>query len=229
MSLICLKDIYKTYQMGQQFHTVLHGISLVIESGEMVALMGASGSGKSTIMNMIGLLDRPSQGTYYLNKQDVSKLSDNQMATIRNQTIGFVFQQFFLLSKLTAFDNAAMPLQYRGVSKKEIKDKVMHILERVGMADYAHHRPNEMSGGQQQRVAIARALVGEPSIILADEPTGALDSSTTEEVMALFQELNEKEKRTLLIVTHDLNIGASCQRQIKIDDGLIVGDSTACN
>lgn len=229
MSLIALNDIYKTYQTGTQSHTVLQGITLSIAQGEMVALMGASGSGKSTIMNMIGLLDRPSRGTYFLNDSNVSHLSDNEMATIRNQTIGFVFQQFFLLPKLTAFDNVAMPLGYRGMQYKDIAPKVMSILERVGMAEYAKRRPNELSGGQQQRVAIARALVGDPSIILADEPTGALDSNTSAEVMNLLHELHEKEKRTLLIVTHDLNIGSACKRQINLRDGLIIEDKVSCN
>ncbi len=222
MSIIRLEDIYKTYKMGKQSQTVLHGVSLTIEDGEMVALMGASGSGKSTIMNIVGLLDKPSLGKYFLNDKDVSTLSDNEMAFIRNQTIGFVFQQFFLLSKLSAHDNVAMPLQYRGESKKIIKERVMAILERVGMSDRAHHKPSELSGGQQQRVALARALVGDPSIILADEPTGALDSQTTDEVMSLFQELNQKEGRTILIITHDREIGASCKRQINIKDGLII-------
>ncbi len=229
MSLIFLDNIYKTYQMGKQVQTVLHGITLRIEQGEMVALMGASGSGKSTIMNTIGLLDRPSQGKYFLNDADVSTLSDDKMADIRNLTIGFVFQQFFLLSKLSAFDNVAMPLQYRGTLNAEIKEKVMGILERVGMADRAHHRPSELSGGQQQRVALARALVGEPDILLADEPTGALDSNTSDEVMAIFKELNERDKRTLLIVTHDKDIGAGCKRQVNIKDGVIIGDNRRCN
>lgn len=229
MSLIFLDDIYKTYQMGDQIQTVLHGITLRIEEGDMVALMGASGSGKSTIMNSIGLLDKPSKGNYYLNDKDVSTLSDNQMAEIRNATIGFVFQQFFLLPKLTAYQNVAIPLQYRGVNNIIIENKVMNILEQVGMADRAHHRPSELSGGQQQRVALARALVGEPEIVLADEPTGALDSTTSDEVMSIFRELNEKDGRTLLIVTHNEEIGASCKRQINIKDGLIIGDETRCN
>lgn len=229
MSLIFLDNIYKTYQMGQQSQTVLHGITLKIEQGEMVALMGASGSGKSTIMNIIGLLDKPSNGKYYLDKQDVSTLKDNQMAEIRNATIGFVFQQFFLLPKLTAFHNVAMPLQYRGENASMIKQKVMHILERVGMTDRAHHKPNELSGGQQQRIAIARALVGEPEIVLADEPTGALDSHTSDEVMGIFQELNQADKRTLLIVTHDNHVGSACKRKIYIKDGVIVRDESPCN
>lgn len=214
--------------MGQQSQTILHGITMRIEKGEMVALMGASGSGKSTIMNTVGLLDRPSQGKYYLDNQDVSTLKDNQMAEIRNSTIGFVFQQFFLLPKLTAFHNVALPLQYRGESGSSLKQKVMNILERVSMADRAHHKPNELSGGQQQRVAIARALVGEPEIVLADEPTGALDSHTSDEVMDIFQELNQTDKRTLLIVTHDKHVGSACKRRIYIKDGVIVGDESPC-
>lgn len=228
MSLIFLDNIVKTYQMGLQTQTVLHGVTIRIEKGEMVALMGASGSGKSTIMNAIGLLDRPTKGKYYLNDKDVSTLTDNEMAEIRNSTIGFVFQQFFLLPKLTAYHNVAMPLQYRGISGATINEKVLAMLERVGMADRAHHRPSELSGGQQQRVALARALVGEPDIILADEPTGALDSNTSDEVMDIFKEMNQKDKRTLLIVTHDKHIGAGCRRQITIKDGLIVGDEKQC-
>lgn len=229
MKVIRLEDIYKTYKMGKQHQTVLHGVSLEVAQGEMVALMGASGSGKSTIMNIIGLLDRPSKGNYFLNEKDVSTLSDNEMAVIRNQTIGFVFQQFLLLSKLTAEANVAMPLQYRGESKKIIKEKVMAMLEKVGMADRAHHKPTELSGGQQQRVAIARALIGDPSIVLADEPTGALDSKTTDDVMNLFTELNQQEGRTIFIITHNPEIGADCQRQINIRDGVIINETSQCS
>lgn len=229
MSIIKLEQIFKTYQMGKFEQTVLHGVSLVINNGEMVALMGASGSGKSTIMNIVGLLDKPSQGKYYLNNQDVSMLTDDQMATIRNQTIGFVFQQFFLLPKLSAELNVALPLQYRGVSNKEVKEKVYAMLERVGMADKAHHKPSELSGGQQQRVAVARALVGEPSIVLADEPTGSLDTKTSAEILELFNQLNQEEGRTLFIITHDPEVGKACQRQIDICDGKIVGDNKQCN
>lgn len=229
MSVIKLEQIFKTYQMGKCEQTVLHGVSLVINNGEMVALMGASGSGKSTIMNIVGLLDKPSQGKYYLNNQDVSMLTDDQMATIRNQTIGFVFQQFFLLPKLSAELNVALPLQYRGVSNKEVKEKVYAMLERVGMADKAHHKPSELSGGQQQRVAVARALVGEPSIVLADEPTGSLDTKTSAEILELFNQLNQEEGRTLFIITHDPEVGKACQRQIDICDGKIVGDNKQCN
>jgi putative ABC transport system ATP-binding protein len=150
------------------------------------------------------------------------------MAEIRNSTIGFVFQQFFLLPKLTAFQNVAMPLQYRGESNAQVKEKVMHMLERVGMGERSHHRPSELSGGQQQRVALARALVGKPKIILADEPTGALDSNTSDEVMAIFQQLNQKDKCTLLVVTHDKHVGSACKRQVTIKDGRIVGDETRC-
>ena len=228
MSVIHLEDVFKTYQMGKQSQTVLHGISMTIEQGEMVALMGASGSGKSTIMNLIGLLDKPTKGQYFLNDNDVSKLSDDQMATIRNETIGFVFQQFFLLPKLSAEANVSMPLQYRGVSKKEIKERVFEILEKVGMADRSHHKPSELSGGQQQRVALARALVGEPSVILADEPTGALDTKTSDEVLELFTDLNNKEGRTLFIITHDPDVGLACKRQIDIKDGVIIGDNVRC-
>jgi len=223
MIMIKLKQVYKTNQLGKQNHTVLHDINLDIKQGEMVALMGASGSGKSTIMNIVGLLDKPSQGKYLLHGMDTSSLSENEMADIRNQTIGFVFQQFFLLPKLSAADNIALPLQYRGHSKKEVEALVLSMLERVGMQDKANHKPSELSGGQQQRVALARALIGEPNIILADEPTGALDSTTSQEVMALFQALHHQEGRTLFIITHDREVADQCQRQIEIKDGRIIG------
>ncbi len=222
-SLIELKGVVKSYQMGETTTTVLHGIDMQIQSGDMVAIMGASGSGKSTIMNIVGLLDRPTEGRYFLNGDDVSDIDDNKRATVRNQTIGFIFQQFYLLSKLSATNNVALPLMYRGgMSKRQIGEQVQQILDKVGMADRTHHRPNELSGGQQQRVAIARALVGEPDLLLADEPTGALDSKTGKEVMELFIKLNQEERKTVVIVTHDPNIGAQCNRIIHIKDGEIV-------
>lgn len=224
MSLIVLDKITKTYHMGDNAHTVLHGISIDIKQGELVALMGASGSGKSTLMNIIGLLDSPSSGRYLLSGKDVSTLSDNERADIRNQTVGFVFQQFFLLSKLNALENVALPLSYQGIAKKEMQQRSMAMLEQVSMTDKAHHKPNELSGGQQQRVALARALVCKPKLILADEPTGALDSKTGEDVMSLFKTLHKNDNCTLLIITHDNHVGRACERRLYIKDGLIVGE-----
>lgn len=221
MSLIRLEKICKTYYMKELAQPVLHEVSLCIESGEMVALMGESGSGKSTMMNIIGMLDKPTSGQYFLNEQDVSTLKEDVMATIRNKTIGFVFQQFFLLPKLTAWQNVELPLLYRGDAKGVRREKVDKILEKVGMSERAHHRPSELSGGQQQRVAIARSLVGEPKLILADEPTGALDTKTAEEVMSLFKSLHKERDCTLLIVTHSPSVGAQCERQIRMSDGRI--------
>jgi len=211
--------------MGDTAQTVLHGIDLDINEGDMVAIMGASGSGKSTMMNIIGLLDRPSQGDYYIHGKDAINLKDDQRATLRNKTIGFVFQQFFLLAKLNAERNVALPLVYRGERPQVAKERALAMLDRVGMSDRSHHRPNELSGGQQQRVAIARALVGEPDIVLADEPTGALDSSTGKDVMDLFAELHRKEKKTIIVITHDPNIGEQCERIIHLKDGYIVKET----
>lgn len=222
MSLIKLNDIQKQYVMGESIQKVLHGISIEIKKGEMVALMGASGSGKSTLMNIIGLLDGANSGQYLLNDKDVSHLTDDQMAAIRNEMIGFVFQQFYLLSKLTALQNVALPLSYRNTPAHEANRRALEMLDKVGMKSRSHHRPSELSGGQQQRVALARALVGNPSVILADEPTGALDSKTGREVMDLFLELHREEGSTLIIVTHDPDVGAECERIIMIHDGLVV-------
>jgi putative ABC transport system ATP-binding protein len=227
-SLIQLKDIIKSYHIGQEETVILHGISLDVGVGEMLAIMGASGSGKSTTMNIIGLLDKPNRGSYILDGEDVSALSDDKMAEIRNKNIGFVFQQFYLLPRLNAEQNVALPLTYRNTPKHEIKDKVFAMLERVGMADKAHHKPSELSGGQQQRVAIARALVGSPKVILADEPTGALDSKTSRDVIDLFIELNQKEQSTIIIVTHDEKVGNECRRKIVIADGLIESEDVLC-
>jgi putative ABC transport system ATP-binding protein len=219
--LIELTNISKQYTLGEITTTVLNRINLTVETGELLAIIGASGSGKSTLMNIIGLLDKPSEGDYRLNHQDTRHLSDDELALRRNQHIGFVFQQFHLLPRLNAFDNVALPLTYRGCSKQEIALKVNEALSRVSMQRFAKHRPTELSGGQQQRVAIARALVGEPQLILADEPTGALDSKTSEEVMSLFLALHE-EGRTLLMITHDAHIAGQCKRQITLADGSII-------
>lgn len=208
--------------MGTNRQQVLFDINLSIMPGELIAIMGASGSGKSTIMNIIGLLDKPSTGSCIVQGESTSSLAEDSLASLRNKLIGFVFQQFFLLPKLNALQNVALPLLYRGYSDAKSKQQAMDILARVNMQDRYHHKPNELSGGQQQRVAIARALVGSPEVILADEPTGALDSSTGAEVMSLFKELNRVDNRTVIIVTHDPLIGEQCDRVIKLKDGHIV-------
>ncbi|NQY42115.1 MAG: ABC transporter ATP-binding protein [Legionellales bacterium] len=221
-SLIKLENINKIYKMGSNTQQVLYGIDLDISKGELIAIMGASGSGKSTVMNIIGLLDRPTSGICSVHGNAINDISDDDLAILRNKTIGFVFQQFYLLSKFTAEKNVSLPLLYRGISDKESSIRAKKILDRVGMGDRTHHKPNELSGGQQQRVAIARALIGDPEIILADEPTGALDSKTGKEVMELFLELNEKESRTVIIVTHDPGIGDMCDRIIRLQDGKVI-------
>lgn len=220
-----LTDIHKGYQMGAVFQPVLRGISQQVHKGEMLAIMGQSGSGKSTLMNLLGLLDRPDKGSYRFNGSEVSGLSDNQLAALRNRYLGFVFQQFFLLPRLNAAQNVALPLTYRGTAKAEIDARVASLLNKVGMQDRMQHRPSELSGGQQQRVAIARALVGDPALILADEPTGSLDSRTSQEVMDLFLSLNQTEHRTIIIITHDAQIGALCSRRIFMEDGKIVDET----
>ena len=210
-SIIHLENIIKTYFMGSNSLTVLKGISLDIYRNEYVALMGPSGSGKSTLMNIIGCLDTPSSGTYILNGSDVSKMSDDDLAEVRNKEIGFVFQQFNLLPRLTAAENVALPLVYAGVSRKERTDRAMEALNKVGLSDRSHHKPNEMSGGQIQRVAIARALVNNPSILLADEPTGNLDSKTSVEVMEIFGKI-QAAGNTVVLVTHEEDIAGYAKR-----------------
>lgn len=224
MSLIEFKDVTKTYQMGEQLQTVLHGITFSIARGELVAIVGESGSGKSTIMNILGLLDTPCAGQYYLGGRDVSTLTDNQMGALRNKMIGFVFQQFYLLPKLSALENVALPLHYLGVPKKTILTRAMAYLEKVGMADRVQHRPHELSGGQQQRVAIARSLVCSPTLILADEPTGALDSATSKEVISLFKTLHQEENRTILLITHNPSVAKACDRCLTVKDGRLMGE-----
>lgn len=219
--LICLQAVSKSYALEGVSSHVLKSISLSVKKGEMLAIVGASGSGKSTLMNIIGLLDRADSGHYFLQQRDVSELSNDDAASLRNQSIGFVFQQFNLLSRFTAHQNVALPLVYRHSSTDEIQRRVSKALDRVGMLKYIKHRPSQLSGGQQQRVAIARALVAEPEVILADEPTGALDSKTSSEVMQLFLDMH-KEGRTLIIVTHDEQVAAQCQRRIILADGAIV-------
>ncbi len=218
--MIHLKDINKTYQGAQPLH-VLKGISLDIEKGEFVSIMGASGSGKSTLLNILGILDNYDSGTYELNGTLIWNLSESKAAEYRNRMIGFIFQSFNLISFKTAVENVELPLFYQGVSRKKRHTLALEYLERLGLLDWAEHYPNELSGGQKQRVAIARALITRPQIILADEPTGALDSKTSVEVMQLLKKLNEEEQMTQIIVTHDPNVGAQTNRIIRIKDGVI--------
>ena len=220
-SMINLSNIHKSYFLAGKEEKVLKGIDLTISDGEIVALMGSSGSGKSTLMNIIGLLDQPSQGEYFLNEQEIHALKSQHLADLRNQHIGFIFQSFFLLPKLTALQNVCLPLIYRGLARDEMNEMALDVLKRVGLGDLTHHRPNELSGGQQQRVAIARAIVGHPKIILADEPTGALDSATSEEVLDLLIQLNQDEKTTMLIVTHDRHVANHCQKVLELHDGVL--------
>jgi len=222
-AVIHLDDLRKSYFLGKQELPVLKGINLEIKKNEFVALMGPSGSGKSTLMNILGCLDTLTSGRYILNGKDVGKLPDNDLADIRNSEIGFVFQQFNLLPRLTAVENVALPLIYAGIPKKERNERALEMLDKVKLADRSHHKPNEMSGGQTQRVAIARALVNNPSIILADEPTGNLDSKTSEEIMALISEIHQ-QGNTVVLVTHEEDIAGFAQRIVRLKDGLIESD-----
>ncbi|MBQ8458278.1 MAG: ABC transporter ATP-binding protein [Prevotella sp.] len=221
--MIHLKDINKTYQGAQPLH-VLKGISLDIKKGEFVSIMGASGSGKSTLLNILGILDNYDSGEYLLNGVPIWNLSESKAAEYRNHMIGFIFQSFNLISFKTAVENVELPLFYQGVSRKKRHTLALEYLERLGLLDWAEHYPNELSGGQKQRVAIARALITKPQIILADEPTGALDSKTSVEVMQLLKKLNTDEGMTQIIVTHDPNVGAQTNRIIRIKDGIIEGN-----
>lgn len=222
--LISLKNICRSYRNGEQELQVLKNINLEIGEGEFVAIMGPSGSGKSTLMNTIGMLDTPTSGEYYLEGQEVARLGEKQLAQVRNQQIGFVFQQFFLLSKMDAVQNVELPLIYAGVPAAQRRKLAEEYLSKVELTDRIHHLPSELSGGQKQRVAIARALVNDPSIILADEPTGALDTKTGSQIMELLIELNE-EGKTIIMVTHEPEIAAYAKRQIVIRDGVISSDS----
>ena len=222
--LIDLKNVSKSYRNGDQELQVLKDVHLEVEEGEFVAIMGPSGSGKSTLMNIIGMLDRPTSGEYYLEGEEVAKLSEKKLAKVRNQQIGFVFQQFFLLSKLNALQNVELPLIYAGVSQSKRKALAEQYLKKVELEKRMYHLSSELSGGQKQRVAIARALVNHPSIILADEPTGALDTKTGEQIMELLTELN-REGKTIIMVTHEPEIAAFAKRQIVIRDGVISSDS----
>jgi putative ABC transport system ATP-binding protein len=223
MPLIETHDLWKTYAMGAEEIHALKGVSVQIERGEYVAIMGPSGSGKSTLMNLIGCLDTPSRGRYLLNGNEVSAMSDDELARIRNEEIGFVFQTFNLLPRATAMHNVELPLVYAGVSKQDRLDRARRALERVELGDRLHHRPNQLSGGQRQRVAIARALVNNPSILLADEPTGNLDTKTGNEIMALFASLH-RSGNTIIVVTHEPDIAALAERAIHIRDGQVEKD-----
>lgn len=222
-AIIYLENIRKSYYLGKQELPVLKGISLNIQKNEYVALMGPSGSGKSTLMNILGCLDTPTGGDYYLNGHQVSKMPDNDLAEIRNKEIGFVFQQFNLLPRLSAVENVALPLIYSGVPKKQRMEKAMAVLEQVDLADRSHHRPNELSGGQCQRVAIARALVNNPSLVLADEPTGNLDTKTSYEIMNIFGKIQEAGN-TIVLVTHEEDIAHYARRIVRLRDGVIESD-----
>src|SRR3954469_25045923 len=230
-TVVRLSDIHKTYRTGETEVRAVRGVSLDIQRGEFVALMGASGSGKSTLMNMLGCLDRPTRGTYLLDGIDISALDRNELADLRNQKLGFVFQGFNLLSRTTALENVELPMLYgrhRKVSSAEIRERALHCLDIVGLSKRTDHFPNQMSGGQQQRVAIARALVNQPQVLLADEPTGNLDSKTSVEVMGVFQKLND-EGITIVMVTHELDIAHYCKRNLIVRDGKVVNDIQVAN
>jgi putative ABC transport system ATP-binding protein len=224
--LIEIRDLVKVYEMGDVQVRALDGVSVALERGEFIAIMGPSGSGKSTLMNLIGCLDTATSGEYHLNGQEVSRLDDDELARIRNKEIGFVFQTFNLLSRTSALENVEVPLVYAGISRHERHRRAKEMLEHVGLADRMHHQPNELSGGQRQRVAVARALVNQPSILLADEPTGNLDSRTGEEIMALFDELN-RSGNTIVLVTHEEDIARHARRTIRLRDGRVVEERKA--
>ncbi len=223
MHLIEVRDVYKIYNPGENQVNALDGVSITIDEGEFVAIIGQSGSGKSTLMNMLGLLDTPTHGEYYINGKLVDDLTDDQMSVIRNEEIGFIFQGFNLISSLTALENVELPLVYRGMPKQERREISQKALERVGLGSRIHHLPAEMSGGQQQRVAVARAIAARPPVILADEPTGNLDTKSTTEVMAILHELKD-EGRTVIVITHDNEIAEEAERVIRIRDGKVVED-----
>ena len=221
--LIQLQDITRVFSVGGEEVRALRGVSFGIARGEWVAIIGQSGSGKTTLMNLLGCLDTPSSGRYFLNGKDVSRMSDDELAIIRNKEIGFIFQTFQLLPRETALSNVELPLVYRGLPTRERRDRARAALDKVGLSNRTHHKPNELSGGQRQRVAIARALVAEPSMLLADEPTGNLDSATGEEIVRLFEELH-RAGHTLVLVTHEPKLAARCPRAVRLSDGNVVAD-----
>ena len=221
--MVSIKKLHKSYKMGDSSLHVLKGIDLNIKEGEMVAIMGSSGSGKSTLLNIIGILDEHDKGDYTLDGVEIKNLDEKKAAQYRNRFLGFVFQSFNLITFKNALENVALPLYYQGLSRKERQEKALFYLEKVGLKDWAKHLPNELSGGQKQRVAIARALASQPKVLLADEPTGALDSGTSAEIMQFLQQLND-EGRTLLIVTHETDIANMCKRIVKLKDGIIMSD-----
>ena len=222
--LIRVEEIHKTYRMGDVEVPALRGVNLTIDRGEFVAVMGSSGSGKSTFMNILGCLDRPTTGRYLLESQEVGSLSRNEWAHIRNKRIGFVFQGFNLLSRTSALENVELPMMYNGFTGKDRHARAVEVLSLVGLGERLDHTPNRLSGGQQQRVAIARALVNQPSLVLADEPTGNLDSATSRDIMTLFQKLNAEQKITIVLVTHEQDIAAYAQRHVVFKDGKVVSD-----
>ena len=228
--IIDMQGIVKSFQLSKEEKlTVLKGIDLKIFQGEFVAIVGASGSGKSTLMNIIGALDRPSDGSYILDNEDISSLNDKQLSTIRNQKIGFVFQNFNLISRTNALKNVALPMLYAGKTNAEANKKALELLEIVDMSDRIHHQPNELSGGQKQRVAIARSMINDPAIILADEPTGALDSVTGRLIMDLFHKLHNESGKTIVLITHSQELASECERVITLKDGMIVKEERGTN
>lgn len=224
MALVALKEIKKSFKLGKEEVEILHGVDFSVEKGEFVAMMGPSGSGKSTTMNILGCLDSPTSGSYLLNGEDVGELDSDQLAAIRNSMIGFVFQGFNLLQKTSALENVELPLLYAGLPKKERRFRAKKALEDMGLADRFYHEPTQLSGGQQQRVAIARGIVNRAPILMADEPTGNLDSKTSDEIMVLFRKLNEEEGITIILVTHEANVASYAKRIVHFKDGMITSD-----